>query len=245
MDFRDGMVENSVELLEKQWDTPLVDVVQSVCVPTGGSTALGYFVEVPCVLLNAVSMLACVVMLPLSHMGVVSGQLAVIVLVVGFSLVLVLRKMQTLFLNPILKARPGSFIQELKGLPAVDVTLENGHTVERIKLVTEDRGVCYLDRDSHRLLLEGCNYRYVIMGKDVDVVEPVSGYGLSGAKLRYHIGDEPVCLVLSPAGHGPIASLIHTFMPFVQSKSFVDKLKQTLFDGEMPKNAPPPPPPVS
>jgi hypothetical protein len=124
------------------------------------------------------------------------------------------------------------------------VGLEDGATYKKPKFVTEDQGICLLDPERHRFLLEGCAYRYVVYAQDVVSVEPVSAVALSGARVHCRIAEPSLDLVLTAAGPGPLASLVQSFNPQVGAVGLVVVLNRTLFGAEQPafaqRTLPPP-----
>lgn len=146
-----------------------------------------------------------------------------------------------------LTSRPDGLLRAFDSLPRRSIGLEETRTYKKTKFVTEDAGVCLLDAEQRRLLIEGCQYRCVIHAKDVTLVEPVSGYALSGARLLCRFGEQNLDFVLTTAGQGPLASLLHTFAPSEGASSLAGVINQTLFaiDTTHYRQAAPPPIPTS
>lgn len=233
MDFRMSAVRASELVMEKRGRPRLFDMNESVCLSVGCGKTVQYVAEIPCVIISGLCILSCVVIWPLRLFGLINYVGAMILLFYSLGVLLVLRKAQVTLLNMYLRSRDDSLIPVAKADPSrmasVNVGLEDAATVEKTKVVVEDQGVCFLDADRRRLLLEGCLYRYVIMADDVEGVEPVSGYALSGAKISCRIAGEPLSFVLTTAGQGPVASMIHAFLPFLQAGGLSTRINATLF----------------
>jgi len=140
--------------------------------------------------------------------------------------------------------RADGFVKGFTGLESRPIAIEEGKTIQKIKFLTEDEGVCLLDNQRQRLLIEGCSYRYVIYAKDVFSIDPISGYALSGARLVCRMGGQQIDMVLKSAGQGPLASLVQAFAPSAQAAGLATILNRTLFGSDAPaykQNALPPP----
>jgi predicted oxidoreductase len=98
-----------------------------------------------------------------------------------------------------------------------------------MKWVTEDSGVCLLDEMNRRILIEGCEYRYVFCANEVKRVEPLSGYALSGARLICRVAGKDMNLVLKAAGQGHLPRLVRAFAPRVGATGLATELNKTLF----------------
>ena len=169
---------------------------------------------------------------------------SILLLLLGLALSLLVRGFKAVILKAYLSSRPDSLLKVFPDLPQRVVGLEEEKTVKRVKWVTEDSGICLLDRANQRLLLEGCEYRYLIRAKDVSLVEPISGYALSGARLTCRIAGHDLEMVMKVAGQGPLASLVHSFAPHTGASSLATDLIRTLFwaDRESFAQQPLPPP---
>ena len=148
------------------------------------------------------------------------------------AILLVIRMPQARILRAYLASRPDGLLQAFESLPRRPIGLEETRTYKKTKFVIEDAGVCLLDAERRRLLIEGCQYRYVINARDVLLVEPLSGYAFSGARLGWRVAGLDLDMVLTTAGHGPAASLLHAFVPSQGAGSLAGVLNQTLFETE-------------
>jgi hypothetical protein len=166
--------------------------------------------------------------------GVLPSHLFLPLLVADLGVLLVLRRVQYGLLSIRLASRSDSLLNVFRDLPRRYVGLEDGDTYQKTKLLPEDQGVCLLDCERQRLLIEGCTHRYVIYGKDVSCIEAVSAYSLSGVLLDFTVGGGDLKVMLSVAGHGPLASLTGAFNPGKGAKDFADILNVTLFGIEAP-----------
>jgi hypothetical protein len=129
-------------------------------------------------------------------------------------------------------------------LPKRPIGLENGLTVHKVKWVAEDSGVCLLDELNRRILIEGCEYRYVFRANDLKLVEPISGSALGGARVICRMAGSDMNLVLKAAGQGPIASLVQAFSPLVGAIGLAKEINKTLFGTDsktFAQSVPPPP----
>jgi hypothetical protein len=122
----------------------------------------------------------------------------------------------------------------LPDLSSIAVGLENAATHKKTKWVVEDEGLCLLDPQRQRLLIEGCSFRYVFYARDVFLVEPVSGYAMSGARVLCHIAGRNFNVVLMARGHGPIASLVQTVSPGTGAANLASMLNGALFGQNTP-----------
>jgi hypothetical protein len=194
-----------------------------------------------------VCMLCVLATFPLSWMGRISRGTAMLATLLILAVLLVIRMLQARILSAYLGSRPDGLVRTFDSLPRRPIGLEETRTHKKTKLVTEDAGVCLLDAERRRLLIEGCQYRYVIHARDVVLVEPVSGYALSGARLLCGIAGQNLDMVLTTAGHGPLASLLQAFVPSEGASSLAGVLNHTLFgtDTTHYRQAAPPPIPTS
>jgi hypothetical protein len=167
-------------------------------------------------------------------LGVLPLRIFLLVIVISLSVLLVLRRIKSLLLRTRLYSRKDSFLKAFGDLPKKYVVIENGNTYRKIKFITEDEGVCLLDAERQRLIIEGCSYRYLIYAADVHSVEPVSTYGGSGALLDCTMAGQDIKVMLGVAGQGPLASLMDTFNPASAARDLATTLKNTLFATQPP-----------
>jgi hypothetical protein len=125
----------------------------------------------------------------LSFRGQISHESATLLLFVLLVLNLLSRMPHARILKAYLSSRPESFLRAFPNLTAKAVGLEEGRTYKKTKFVIEDSGVCLMDPERHRVLIEGCQYRYVFYAKDIRSVEPVSAFSLGGARLTCRVGE--------------------------------------------------------
>jgi len=248
MDFRAEAADATVKRLGNVSGAALANLGDSglVSVPGGGRR----FQFWQAVLLNAFifgCMLCVLATFPLSWMGLVSRSSAMLISLLVLAVMLAFRLPQARILKTYLTSRPDGLLRAFDSLPRRSIGLEETRTYKKTKFVTEDAGVCLLDAEQRRLLIEGCQYRYVIHAKDVALVEPVSGYAFSGARLLCRFGEQNLDFVLTTAGQGPLASLVHAFAPSEGASSLAGVINQTLFatDTTHYRQAAPPPIPGS
>ena len=157
---------------------------------------------------------------------------------------LLARLPQAALLKAYISARPDGLVRAMPNLRRMAIGLEEGRTYKKSKFVIENLGVCLLDAERQRLLLEGCQYRYVIYARDVASVEPVAAYALSGARMNCRIAGHELDVVLTTVGQGPLASLVQAFVPSEGAKSLASVLNRTLFGQETPSYRQSLPPPL-
>ena len=80
------------------------------------------------------------------------------------------------------------------------VEIEDLATIDKLKVVAEDQGICCFDSTQRRILIEGFVNRYVIHSAEVTRLDPKSG--TDGVILECRIGDATLGLVIKGAG-GP------------------------------------------
>jgi hypothetical protein len=248
MDFRAAAADATVKRLGNVSGVNLASMGDSglVAVPGGGRRYQFW----QAVLLNAFifgCMLCVLATFPLSWMGVISRGSAMLISLLMLAVLLVMRTPQARILRAYLTSRPDGLLRAFESLPRRSIGLEETRTYKKTKFVTEDAGVCLLDAERRRLLIEGCQYRYVIHAKDVALVEPVSGYALGGARVVCRFAGQDLDMVLTTAGQGPLASLVHAFAPSEGASGLAGVLNQTLFgmDTTNYRQGVPPPIPTS
>lgn len=231
MDFRDAAAKASLEIIEKNSLTPWYEIGKSTCrhVP-GGGNHIQYMAEIPCIIISGLCMLNAIVAPALGISGLIPFPLAMIQLGLGFAILLFMRQIKAIFLKLYLRSRQDNLISQFPNLPARFIGLENSKTVTEVKVVIEDQGVCIFDRDNKKILIEGCVFRYIIQAKDVIAIKPVSAYALGGADITCRIAGHELGMVLTVAGHGPISSLIQSFVPSHGAQNLSALLISTLLD---------------
>src|SRR2546425_9098346 len=91
----------------------------------------------------------------------------------GFTLLLVVRRICWLWLARRLRSRRDGFGSE-SARQVLPVRIEDARTTQKVKVVSEDQGICILDGERRRLLVEGCAYRYLICARDVVELRAIS-----------------------------------------------------------------------
>ena len=229
MDFRSEAAAATFQQLNATNGAALAELGESGCLAIPGGRRSLCIIEVSHFIVTLLLLLASLAMLPLALLGGFPRHVIVLVLAVMFVASLLIRLVKSLILKAFLARRADGLVKLCSHLPGKTVGLEEGRTHKKLKLVPEDRGICRLDAQSRRLLLEGCAYRYVIYARDVFSVQPVSGYALSGARLVCRMAGQPLDLVLMADGYGPLASLIQAFDPSTVAQGLATTLNQTLF----------------
>ena len=229
MEFLREASTRSQTFLEGQADTSLPELDASLCIAIPGGKRLQACAELPVVVLSMLFLLVSICTLPLALLGHISFAIVAPVLLVGFCGSLVFRKIQYLFLHPVLSSREGSWLKAFPGLPRLSVNIEDGTTVKKVKVIPEDQGICLLDAENRRILLECCCFRTMIYAQDVQSVRPISGYSLSAANISCIIAGEPVELAFAMAGQGPGQSMIQTFAPGKGAEDLAMKITGALF----------------
>ncbi len=243
-DFRTEAAAATLNKLNSGEGRSVADLDESGCVLITRGRGLRYAVEAPSFALIIACWLLLLSAVVLAMLGVFSQREAIGVTSVALVLALIFRKIRSVVLKTILAWRRESLVRMFKKLPMRSVAIEDGNTVEKLKFVCEDEGVCLFDAGRHRVLIEGCAYRHVIYAQDVYSVEPVSGYALSGGRLVCRMGEHRIDMVIKSAGQGPLASLLQAFAPSVQATGLTSMLNRTWFGIDSPafkQNALPPP----
>ena len=232
MDFRSEAADATVKRLGSLSGAALANLGDSGCVPLPRGRSFQLWLAVSQIVISLVCILCCLGLFLLSLKGAISRGTSMLWSLLILAVMLLLRLPAARILRAYLSSRPDSLLRAFENLPGQAVGLEDAKTYKKSKLVIEDSGVCLLDSERRRLLLEGCQYRYVLYGKDVVSVEPVSMYALSGARVNCRMGGHYLEFVLTAAGHGPLASLIQAFVPSEGAKGLATVLNRTLFGAE-------------
>ncbi len=229
MDFRTEAAEATLARVQNSSATALDALADSGCVPVPGGRRVHWLIELPFVAISLICLFAALSALPLTYAGVLPRNWTLPMLVIGLVISLTFRWVKSLIMKMYLVLRAEGFLRLFPGLPAKAVGLEDAATHKKTKLVVEDEGVCLLDAERQRVLLEGCSYRYVVYARDVYAVEPVSGYAMSGARMSCRMAGHDLNMVLMSRGHGPIASLVQTVSPSSGAADLASTLNRTLF----------------
>ena len=231
MDFRQEAAEASAQIIKKHHLTPWHDIGESLCFPVPGhGHFIQYILELMCICVSAACCFWCPISFVFYGKKLISYEFAIFSLVVCLFILLFIRKIEAVFLKVYLKFNNNNIIAEFSDLPSRFVGLEESATVRKIKITSEDYGICFMDRIAHRILFEGGIYRYIIHAKDIISIKPVSGYALGGAILHCKIAGHEIGIALTMSGHGPLLTLIETFIPFFGARYFSALLIATFFD---------------
>lgn len=230
-DFRDDAAQATLSQVRNAGSVAELGVSGCAIVP-GGRT-LRYALEVPSLAL----ILACWGVLlgagVLAAQGVLTTWQALGLIAAALGIALTFRKIRSLILKEILRRRDGNLLEACPDLPSRAIAIEDTETVKQVKLLTEDEGICLLDEMRRRILIEGCSFRHVIYARDVELLQPASGYALSAARLVCRMGGKRLDMVIKSAGQGPFGSLVQAFVPQAQAAGLTSVMNRTLF-GEIP-----------
>jgi hypothetical protein len=243
MDFRTAPAGGTRDLLNVISTADLVNSPDSGCIPVSYGKHIQCCVELPVLMISLACLLASALALPLTWLEVLPGELTYPVLFITLAICLTQRMFSALIYRACLRMRSDNLLKLFAPLPRRFIKIEDGKTYRTTKVIVEDAGVCILDSENHRLLIEGCCYRYLLHAKDVQSVEAISGYALGGALISCQMGKQPVNIAIISSGMGPLASLIHAFAPGESAKGIASALNRTLFGIDQPnyKNIPRPP----
>lgn len=223
-DFRDQAEAGTLKIL-KEFNV----MTSSGCVRLLRNQHGRYFFEIIFLIISALCLLNSFLPLPLSVFGVIPGSWVFPMLFSGLAILLVMRKIKSLIIKAYLKNRDHSLMTQFSELKSRAVAIEDGKTVKKVKILTEDEGFCLFEPEQHQLLIEGIMFRYIIFAKDVNSVTPVSGYAMGGARLNCRLGGVDLDLVLNVSGQGPLTSLIEAFNPRKNAVGLSTQINQTLF----------------
>jgi hypothetical protein len=221
---------------------------ESGCVQIPGGRRTHTLIELPHLLLSLLCFVGTLAVMVLQYTHRIPSTTVIFALLVLLLVSLMVKKLKALFLRACVRSRADGFLQAFPELPARAFGVEDGRTHEKMKFVIEDSGICLFDERQHRVLLEGCEYRYVIRAKDVSLVEPISRYGFSGARLLCRVRAQQLNFVLKAAGQGPLSSFIQAFSPSTDAFSIATQLNKTLFGANVlsyTQNVLPPPLPLT
>jgi hypothetical protein len=201
-------------------------------------------IALPPLVLATTGLLGTLVIVALRVSGYLSYYQFALALMPLLATSVLVRSFKALILIACLRSRPEGFPRIFGELPRRTIGLEDGATFRKTKVFIEDSGIVFFDERQRLVLLEGCEYRYIIRGKDVMLVEPISQYSLSGARVICRMRDRQLNFVLAASGLGPLASLIQAFVPSLVAVDLAKQLNQTFFGSGVPavtqKAVPPP-----
>ncbi len=229
MDFRSTIAESTFRRTQDSSGDALVGLGESGCVLVPGGRRVQCLIEIPFLIFTFVAMVGVMAVGILSALNILPTRLRFILLSIGLAISLVSRWVKSLIMKPYLRLRSNSLLSAFKDLPLANVGIENWETRERIKMIPEDEGICVLDAERRRLLIEGCSYRYIVYARDVYSLTPASGYAMSGVRMTCRMAGEKIDVILKVRGHGPIASLVQTFSPQTGATKLSKRITQTLF----------------
>jgi hypothetical protein len=233
MDFRTAAADGTLRKVQEHSASALENLGESGCVHIPGGRGALVWISVLFGLVVTVCVLATLGVSILGFTDLLPRRLVLQLLALSLLVSLFTRSLRSTVVKYYLSTRPDSWLRLLPQLKTNAVGLEEGATYRKTKFVVEDQGLCLLDPERHRFLLEGCAYRYVVYARDVVSVEPVSNFALSGARVRCRIAEQLLDFVLTVAP-GPFASLVQTFAPHVNAAGLAMVLNRTLFGAESP-----------
>jgi hypothetical protein len=231
MDFRSAAADATAKRLGATSGAALAGLGDSGCLPVGGR-GFQFWLAVLFTSIPLIFFLGLIATIVFSIRGQISRESAMLVLFVLLVVNLFSRMPHASISKAHLSSRSDSFLQAFPLLPAKAVGLEEGKTYRKTKFVSEDSGVCLMDPERRRVLIEGCQYRYVFYAKDIRSVGPVSTFSLGGARLNCRIGEHELDLVLTVLVRGPLSSLIQAFAPSEGAKGLATELNRTFFGVE-------------
>jgi hypothetical protein len=99
--------------------------------------------------------------------------------------------------------RPGNLIDAQRArLPRKLIRIEDPATFHISKITPEDWGICVLDAQHRRLIIEGISHRYLIRGVDVTQLKPVQSSMSVVVQINYRIGEHTFGIALNRYGMG-------------------------------------------
>jgi len=235
MDFRSKAAQATQHALAERPDTRLDELGESGCVQLPAGRGWHYATELPTLALQTIAAFFTAFAVPLLFIGILPANYFFPMMVVALGFMMTVRRVKSIILRAYLTSRRDSFLALFGGMNFQYVGLEDGKTHTKTKIVGEDEGVCLLDADHERLLIEACAYRYLIYAKDIQSVEPVFGFGTSGSRMKCRMSGQQMDIVLNLSGHGPLTSLIDTFSPATNARRFSRILNRTLFGVDDPE----------
>jgi hypothetical protein len=240
-DFRADAAAGTLAMLEK-----INIMTASGCIKVLGNHRQRLFFELIFLFISTVCMLNSFAPLPLSFFGIIPTSWIIPMLIGGLAILLITRKIRSWLVKLYLKNRAESFVLQFRELESRPIQIEDGNTYKKVKIVTEDEGICLFEPERRQILIEGIEYRYTLFAKDIYSVEPVSGYSLSGARIKCCMGGVDMDFVLTTSGQGPLSSVIEAFYPRGNAVDLSSLINRTLFglSKETYRKTLPPPLPV-
>jgi hypothetical protein len=235
MDFRLQATEATEHALARRAGMRLDELGESGCLELPAGRGWHVATELPTLAVLTVSAVCPAIGLPLLIMGFLPSVYFFPIMLASLDLMMIVRRIKSLILRTYLASRQDSLLAVFGGMSFQYVGLEDGETHTKMKIVIEDEGVCLLDADQERLLIEACAYRYVIYAKDILSVEPISSFGYSGSRIKCRMQGHPMDIVPSLSGHGPMSSLVDTISPATNARRFSRILNRTLFGVDDPE----------
>ena len=153
----------------------------------------------------------------------ISGGVILISGITGFFLSLVWRKLRapSRLLN-----RTNSLFDRYTNQKKEVLRIEDPQTYNVHKRTPEDVVYCLFDQQNSRLLMEGCNYRYIVKGEDVTKLEPMESGQVVSIHLSYKIKETELPLVIYKASAG--GTVLNPLFTMNAAKSFTKKIKKAL-----------------
>jgi hypothetical protein len=160
--------------LEATGGRSLTALDESGCLLIPGGKVLRYLAEVPFFVAIIVCWIWLAVVIVLASTERIPKEKAMVLLAASLGVALVLRSVRSVLVKTLLRWRADGFLTEFRGLESRPIALEEGLTIKKVKFLTEDEGVCLMDPQRQRLLIEGCSYRYLVYAKDIYSLRPIS-----------------------------------------------------------------------
>jgi len=227
-DFRDKAVaESEASLRQAGSATKLSDLDRSVCLP---AEADGYACLRRSSITDLVAVnLAILVLVALWTAGPrhALGSAGLLVNLAACAYIFAARKLRFMAIRSRLARRPGILLDPGSS-DAIPVNLEDAATHRKAKVVVEDMGLCWLDPERRRAVIEGLAYRYVIQGRDVLELSQLAKFGEGGVSLSWRIGDEVLSVVLIVSGQGPVASVVDALASPATARGLYSKMARAL-----------------
>ncbi|MBN2210330.1 MAG: hypothetical protein JW709_02935 [Sedimentisphaerales bacterium] len=123
-------------------------------------------------------------------------------------------------------SRPGALFHREAGKKIMMFFLEDLTTYHINKKSPDDVCLCLLDNANQRLLIEGCNHRYIINGRDVTRLSGLESGSKVSFELIYHIAQISLALVFYRESSGRY--VLNPLLTMRNGKRLVRKLQNTL-----------------
>lgn len=125
--------------------------------------------------------------------------------------------------------RPGALFEPRAGSKMMLFHLEDAKTYHVGKKTPEDVVLCLFDVANHRLLMEGCAYRYIVQGQDVEQLVQLSAMEVDAVQVTYRVGETELALVLAKKNY--FAAHLNPWIRSAIAKRFYKKIAVTLAKG--------------